>query len=625
MRLPLAPIKRLLPAGLKVHGRDGLLFQRLFWGAMAGCLATLLFAESPVLETMELSMLEWRYKVSDQIASFFPRPKESRDITLVNFDDMSQFELQVAHFNDQAAQEKLAKALEVIESGNPTMVVIDLDLRGATNPSLIKVIRKYRNVVVALFGSLEGSTELPAADFLAHAAAYGYDELIREPNGLICRLPINYRGMDGDTETTFNAEGLAPVPSLTEAVYDYHRRKKGVGAPGQFFSARADQPLYMSYRRIEYPSVSLRDTMQPDFDPAQFDGRIVIIASTCTQRHNDVKRKSPLQENVPDVYLQADSISTLLNDDVIYSFPKNISHHILLLLGAAFGAVASILPLGLRTAAYLCTSMGLVLVAQIGFQLFHLAIAIAAPIAVLTIGFSLGTFIYLDTDLRQRNRELAQARESMQVRAEEERQRIAEDLHDETLPALSSVARMADKLSQELSDNPVPGLMREKLDLAVVEMRRVINDLHPSVLETMGFKPALENLVAILARETGMESNFQDGDGRTEYNMTNFTKLQLYRIVQEGLNNVQKHSEATIVELNIRENDGFLFIELADNGKGINLKAIRRDAHGLLNIRQRAQLIGAQVEWKKPEKFPTGTELRLKIPVIEISVAGEAT
>ena len=64
MRLSLAPIKRLLPAGLKVHGRDGLLFQRLFWGAMAGCLATLLLAESPILESMELSMLEWRYKVA---------------------------------------------------------------------------------------------------------------------------------------------------------------------------------------------------------------------------------------------------------------------------------------------------------------------------------------------------------------------------------------------------------------------------------------------------------------------------------------------------------------------------------------------------------------------------------
>ena len=106
--------------------------------------------------------------------------------------------------------------------------------------------------------------------------------------------------------------------------------------------------------------------------------------------------------------------------------------------------------------------------------------------------------------------------------------------------------------------------------------------------------------------------------------MTNFTKLQLYRIVQESLNNVQKHSSASIVELNIREHEGYLFIVVTDNGKGINFKAIRKDAHGLLNVRQRAQLIGALVEWKKPEKYPTGTELRLKIPVVETPTTGEA-
>ncbi|HEY9678989.1 MAG TPA: CHASE2 domain-containing protein [Drouetiella sp.] len=625
MRLSLAPIKRLLPAGLKVHGRDGLLFQRLFWGAMAGCLATLLLAESPILESMELSMLEWRYKVADKITALFPKPKRSQDICLVNFDDLSQFDLGIARFNDSASQEKLAQALQVIESGQPTMVVLDLDLRGATNELLISTIKKYRNVIVALFGSLEGSTELPAADFLSYAASYGYDELIHEPNGLVCRLPINYRGMDSNnSEGGFSAEGLAPVPSLTEAVIDYYRRVKGVGPPSQFFSVSSDQPLYMSYHRIDYPTISLRDTMQSDFNPTQFRNRIVIIGSTFTQRHNEVKKKSPFQESVPDIDLHADAISTLLNDDVIYSFPKNISHHLLLLIGAAFGAVASILPLGMRTAAYLFTSMSLVVLAQLAFQVLHLALPTASPLAVLTLGFSLGTFIYLDTDLRQRNRELAQARESMQVRAEEERQRIAEDLHDETLPALSSVARMADRLAHEMQDNPVPSLMREKLDHAVVEMRRVINDLHPSVLETMGFKPAIENLVAICARETGIEGNFEDGDGHSDYNLSNFTRLQLYRIVQESLNNVQKHSQATTVNLNINEREGYLFIVVTDNGKGINFKAIRKDAHGLLNVRQRAQLIGALVEWKKPERYSTGTEFRLKIPVIETPTTGDA-
>jgi signal transduction histidine kinase len=268
-----------------------------------------------------------------------------------------------------------------------------------------------------------------------------------------------------------------------------------------------------------------------------------------------------------------------------------------------------------RATAFLCTSMAIFFLSQLAFQPFHLNLPAASPIAVLFLSTCLGTFIYLDTDLRQRNKELAEARESMQVRAEEERQRIAEDLHDETLPALSSVARMADRLAEQLSDNPVPAQMREKLDLAVGEMRRVINDLHPSVLETMGFKPALENLAVMLSRETGIESTFTDGDGNDDYDLNNFTKLQLYRIVQEALNNVQKHSQAKLVDVSIGKTEHNLIISVADNGKGIDTRAIRRDSHGLLNIRQRAQLIGAQVEWKKPEKYATGTELRLKITI----------
>ena len=68
--------------------------------------------------------------------------------------------------------------------------------RGATAPELVEVMKRHRNVVVALFGSLEGSTDLPGADFLTHAAAYGYDELTREEGGLICRLPISSKAAD---------------------------------------------------------------------------------------------------------------------------------------------------------------------------------------------------------------------------------------------------------------------------------------------------------------------------------------------------------------------------------------------------------------------------------------------
>lgn len=191
--------------------------------------------------------------------------------------------------------------------------------------------------------------------------------------------------------------------------------------------------------------------------------------------------RTPLQAKAPNVLIQAEAISTLHNNEAIVSFPRSILHHILLLLGAALGTVASVLPMGRRTAAFLCTAMVLMLMTQIAFQWFNLQFPVLPLLAVLMLTYIFGTLIYLDTDLRLRNKELALARENMQVRAEEERQRIAEDLHDETLPALSAVARMADRLAHapEMSESSVPVEMREKLDGAISEMRRVINGPAP--------------------------------------------------------------------------------------------------------------------------------------------------
>jgi signal transduction histidine kinase len=336
-----------------------------------------------------------------------------------------------------------------------------------------------------------------------------------------------------------------------------------------------------------------------------------------SRRDDPLHLKTPFEEHVPEVQVQAAAVSTLLDNRAIFSFAKDIARHLLIFFGGIFGAWCSMVTLGLRTAVVLSAAMILLMVAQATFQGLHLAIPVVPPLAVLFAVFVLGTVIYLDTDLRQRNRELAAARESMQVRAEEERQRIAEDLHDETLPALSAVARMADTLASDVKDNPIPLRMRAKLDDAVSEMRRVINDLHPSVLETMGFVPALENLVNILSRDTGIDSNFVDGTGQDDYQLPKFVKLQLYRIVQEALNNVQKHSKANQVVLLVNQDNGNLVISITDNGLGIDPALIRRDSHGLLNIRQRAQLIGAQVEWRRPQRFESGTEVRLEIALSE--------
>jgi signal transduction histidine kinase len=610
MRLPL-PFKKLFSALLYAQGKNGLLLQRFFWGILAGCLSTLLVADSPYLENLELSMLDCRYKIADEITALKQPARVSDEITLVTFDDNSQFELGIARFNDAPSQKTLAKAIEEIEKCNPSIVVLDLDLRGAVNPELVKVFKRYRNVVLALFGSLEGSTELPAPAYLTHAAAFGYDELPRETNGVACQLPISYREVAADGA---GKNPLAPVPSLTESVIDLHRSIHGVGPDSHFLVSNTDRPLYFGFRRLKYPLVSLVDVVNSKFAADQFRSRIVIIGSTFTPRRGESGIGEYHGRSQPVVEIHADAVSSLLNNEQISTFSPFFARLLIILLGGFCGGIASVLSLGTRSTWFLISAGLLLVTGQAAFQVFHIVMPIAPPLAVLIVCFSLGTFIYLDTDLRQRNRELREARESMQVRAEEERQRIAEDLHDETLPALSAVARMADKLSQELGGNPIPGQMRERLDFSVTEMRRVINDLHPSVLETMGFKPALENLLGTLSREGGFQTQLKEINNFNDEELSKFCKLQLYRIVQEALNNVQKHSQAKNVELNITQKQDSLILSIIDDGKGMPAHSRQGgESHGVLNIKQRAQLIGARVDWRNPNRYLSGTEVRIEL------------
>ena len=619
MRQLLASLKRRLPAQTTKQGRDGLLFQRLFWGTLAGCLATILLAESPVLDTMELNLLEWRFKVAHEINSNLMPQDKSQDIVIVTYDDEDQFDLEAEpmHGGPEPIQEVLAELVNEIERQHPLLVVMDIDLSGRPDPRLIRVFRRYRsNIVLALLGNLEDPSDFPSAELRKACAACAYDFLIREPNGLVCQLPLVVT--DYESASPVYNYGQESFDSLPKAVAALIASKGGVGPSiGQMprFTTQ-DVPLYINFSGTKYDTYTTSQVINGEVPDNAFKNKVVVLGTRFTQKKDNTPQvRTPLDDNVTHAQIQADAIRTIHKNLIISTFPRDILHHLLLLAGGSLGAIASVLKMSTRTTSFLCISMVLVVLTQTLFQLAHVHVPIVPVLAVIMLSFIFGTLIYLDTDLRLRNRELAEAREAMQIRAEQERQRIAEDLHDETLPALSSVARMADRLSQDLEGNPVPNEMRQKLDTAVVEMRRVINDLHPSVLETMGFKPALDNLLVILERDMDIETNFNDLDDEDDYQIGDMTKLQLYRIVQESLNNVQKHSGASRVEVAIGVKGNVLTIAVRDNGRGIDPDKIRSDSHGLLNIRQRAQLIGASVTWRVPESFENGTELSLELPV----------
>lgn len=617
---------------------EGILFQRLFWGTMAGCLSTLLLAESPVLDTIEHSLLEWRYKIAYTISSrIFGRPK-SQDIVIVSYDDDDQFDLEQesSEGGPNPIQEVLTRLIPVIEQSDPLLVVVDLDLAGKADPRLVKVFRQYRsNIVLALLGNLEDPSDFPSMDLRQASSACAYDFLVQETNGLVCQLPIYNQDTDAvsdlDKSSSFDFKSLeyesdiALYEPLPKVVAGLLSSKAGVGPTlGQIPKYKADNlPVYINFRGTKYDTYQTRDILNNNskaIPTGAFQDKVVIIGTKYTQKQdNTPKVRTPLARNVMHAQIQADAINTIHKNQIIYSFSKNWYHHLLVFMGGLLGALAAVLPLGKRSYAFLAIGVSGLIFSQVLFQLLQINFVVTPILAVLCFAYVFGTVIFLDTDLRVRNRELAQARETMQFRAEQERRRIANDLHDETLPALSSAARIADDLSKQMPDNNLPIELRSKLDNTLVEMRRVINDLHPSVLETMGFRPALENLLHVLERDTNISANFVDAGDNSENELSENTKLQLYRIVQEGLNNVGKHSRASQVEVEIKPEDEFLVIKVVDNGIGMDKKRVSADSHGLLNIRQRAEFIGAEVDWSEPSpnKFEQGTQLTLKIPILK--------
>ncbi len=214
-----------------------------------------------------------------------------------------------------------------------------------------------------------------------------------------------------------------------------------------------------------------------------------------------------------------------------------------------------------------------------------------------------------NVELEQTNAELHGTRLRLANETEAERSRIARDLHDQTLADLRHLLVLTDQLptsSTGTGDDaaPSPVLLRREIESISSEIRHICEDLSPSVLENIGFLPALEwalaDAVAHLPADEkfAYEFNF-DPELEDRLRLQPIEQIQLYRIVQEALNNVCRHARAKQVQLSVKVEDGSdLVIVIADDGIGFDGARLNKIGHGVANIRSRANLIGAQVEWR---------------------------
>ena len=231
---------------------------------------------------------------------------------------------------------------------------------------------------------------------------------------------------------------------------------------------------------------------------------------------------------------------------------------------------------------------------------------------------------HLQTELTEMSRKVQAAQAGLHdyigaitAAQEEERNRLARELHDDTIQAVIALKQRVQLAKKSIRDQAGNQSLQELETLAeqtIDNLRRLTRALRPIYLEDLGLVTALEMLARELSHNSPLTVDFtKQGQERR---LTHETELALYRIAQEALNNVVKHSQATQAKLNISFDHSEIRMEVVDNGSGFDMPRSPTDfapsGHfGLLGIRERADLIGARLE--VDSAVGRGTKLRVQL------------
>lgn len=207
-------------------------------------------------------------------------------------------------------------------------------------------------------------------------------------------------------------------------------------------------------------------------------------------------------------------------------------------------------------------------------------------------------------------RELAQLLETAQ---EEERRRIASDIHDDPIQAMSAV----DMRLQLLLDHPDRidahelGELAEELRNAIDRLRNLLFELRPVALDLEGLAPAISMYLEHAAKETGWSWEVMD---ELAEQPAEDSAVSFYRIAQEAVANARKHAHATRVEVRLRPAEDGLLLEVEDDGRGFDPSRGTQPGHlGLATVTERAELAGG---WCRVESEPDrGTVVRCWMPL----------
>lgn len=195
---------------------------------------------------------------------------------------------------------------------------------------------------------------------------------------------------------------------------------------------------------------------------------------------------------------------------------------------------------------------------------------------------------------------------------EAERLRIAQELHDQVGQELTAVLLLLSRLSTRAPEALRPTLLevQSAVRTSLEDLRRIALELRPEALDDLGLGSALSVLCDRFAQRSGLDVACLIAHVLPELPAS--TELVIYRVAQEALTNVARHSGSHRAELSLQPQDGQIVLTVRDHGHG--LPAGRASGSGMRGMRERAGLIGAALEIQDAHPGP-GAEVRLRVPI----------
>lgn len=223
-----------------------------------------------------------------------------------------------------------------------------------------------------------------------------------------------------------------------------------------------------------------------------------------------------------------------------------------------------------------------------------------------------------EVQLRRSREQMSELSFHLESAKEEERERIARDIHDELGSTLVAIKIEMALLGGKLPAEAGAGMLRDRthsieglVDRAMNTVSRVARELRPGILKEFGLPAAIECQAEDFSQRTGIDCRVRCDEEGIE--LDDNTSLALFRILQEALTNVAKHAHASLVVVRLRREKGWIALEIRDNGRGISEADMSKPkSFGLRGIRERASSLNGEFSIVQVEQG--GSHIVLRVP-----------